>query len=75
METRNVLDHVPEEVVDLVLPASEVSALHEVVGLLPPAAGRGVQLERPQEVAGVPGKGENGLNNDYIAGGINKDSS
>ena len=53
-------DHVPEEVVDLVLPASKVSPLDEVVGLLPPAAGRRVQLEGPQEVRGVLEVGSHG---------------
>ena len=36
--------------------------LDEVVDLLPPAAGRGVQLERPQEVGGVLEVGSNGQN-------------
>ena len=31
-----------------------------MVGLLPPAAGRGVQLERPQEVGGIPEVGSDG---------------
>lgn len=53
-------DHVPEEVVDLALPAAEVSALDEVVGLLPPSAGGGVQLERPQEVGRVLEVGAHG---------------
>ena len=33
-----------------------------MVDLLPPAAGRGVQLERPQEVGGVLEVGSNGQN-------------
>ena len=44
------LDHLPQELVDLVLPVAEVSTLDKVVGLLPPAAGGVVQLEGPQEV-------------------------
>ncbi len=42
-----------EESVDLVLAVAEVSAFDEVGGLLAPSAGRGVQLEGPEEVAGV----------------------
>ena len=53
------LNHVSEKVVDLLLPASEVTALDEVVGLLSPSTGRGVQLEGPQEVAGVLEVGAN----------------
>ena len=34
----------------------------EVVDLLPPATGRGVQLERPQEVGGILEVGANGQN-------------
>lgn len=45
-------NHVAQQVVDLVLPVAEVTAVHEVVVLLAPAAGRRVQLERPQEVRG-----------------------
>ena len=47
------LDHLSQELVDLVLPVAEVSTLDKVVGLLPPAAGGVVQLEGPQEVRGV----------------------
>ena len=47
---RRGLDHLTEKVVDLVLPVAEVSALDEVVGLLAPSTGRGVQLEGPEEV-------------------------
>merc|ERR1719427_1491482 len=45
--------------IDLVLSASEVTALHEVVDLLPPAAGGSVQLERPEKVGGVLEVGTN----------------
>jgi len=54
------LDHQPQERVDLVLPVAEVSALHKVVGLLPPAPGRVVELEGPQEVGGVLEVGADG---------------
>ncbi len=47
------LDHLTEKVVDLVLPVAEVTSLDEVVGLLAPSTGGGVQLEGPQEVGGV----------------------
>merc|ERR1719427_2076035 len=45
--------------IDLVLSASEVTALHEVVDLLPPAAGGSVQLERPEKVGSVLEVGTN----------------
>ena len=49
----NGLDHLLEQLVDLVLSATEVTTLHEVVDLLPPPAGRGVKLEWPEEVGGI----------------------
>merc|ERR1719232_1490944 len=45
---------------DEVFPAAEVSALDKVVGLLPPPAGGGVQLEGPQKVGGVLEVGPDG---------------
>ena len=54
------LDHLTEKVVDLVLPVAEVSSLDEVVGLLAPSTGGGVQLEGPQEVGGVLEVGADG---------------
>merc|ERR1719229_380830 len=47
------LDHFLQEVVDLVLSATEVSTLDEVVGLLSPSPSWVVQLEGPQEVGSV----------------------
>lgn len=47
------LNHVLKESVDLVLSVAEVAALHVVNHLLAPSALRVVQLEVPQEVAGV----------------------
>jgi len=47
------LDHLSQKFVDLVLPVAEVTTFNEVVGLLPPAARRRIQLERPQEVASI----------------------
>ena len=41
-----LLDHLPEEGVDLVLPVAEVSALNKVVRLLAPSAGRSVLREK-----------------------------
>ena len=60
IDNDTVLDHFSQKVVDFVFPVAEVAALNEVVGLLPPAAGRGVQLERPQEVGGIPEVGSDG---------------
>merc|ERR1711931_567696 len=54
------LNHFVEEGVDEVLPVSEVSALDKVVRLLAPPAGRGVELEGPQEVGGVLEVGPDG---------------
>jgi len=56
------LNHLLQQLVDLVFTAAKVTTLDEVVDLLPPAAGRGVQLERPQEVGGVLEVGSNGQN-------------
>jgi len=47
------LNHLLQQLVDLVLAAAKVTTLDEVVDLLPPATGRSVQLERPQEVGGI----------------------
>merc|ERR1719239_997093 len=47
------LNHLLQQLVDLVLTAAKVTTLDEVVDLLPPPTSRGVQLERPQEVGGV----------------------
>ena len=52
MMTRQ-LDHFLQEVIDLVLSATEVSTLDKVVGLLSPSPSWVVQLEGPQEVGGV----------------------
>ena len=54
------LDHLPQELIDLVLPVAEVSTLDKVVGLLPPSTGGIVQLEGPQEVGGVLEVGSDG---------------
>jgi len=54
------LNHFRQERVDEVLPASEVTALDKVVGLLAEATGGSVQLEGPQEVGGVLEVGSNG---------------
>ena len=54
------LDHLPQELVDLVLPVAEVSTLDKVVSLLPPSTGGVVQLEGPQEVGGVLEVGSDG---------------
>ena len=59
MMTRQ-LDHFLQEVIDLVLSATEVSTLDKVVGLLPPATGGVVKLEGPQEVGGVLEVGSDG---------------
>merc|ERR1719411_1130061 len=48
-----ILDHFLQEVVDLVLSATEVSTLDRVVGLLSPSPSWVVQLEGSQEVGGV----------------------
>ena len=53
------LDHLPQELVDLVLPVAEVSTLDKVVGLLSPSPSWVVQLEGPQEVRGVLEVGSN----------------
>ena len=55
----NDLDHLLEQLVDLVFSATEVTTLHEVVDLLPPPAGRGVKLEWPEEVGGILEVGSN----------------
>jgi len=54
------LDHLSEELVDLCLPVSEVSTLHEVVDLLAPSSSGVVELHGPQEVAGVLEVGSDG---------------
>jgi len=54
------LDHLSEELVDLVLTVTEVAALDEVVNLLSPSTAGSVQLEGPQEVAGVLEVGSDG---------------
>jgi len=59
MNNDNSLNHLLQQLVDLVLAAAEVTTLDEVVDLLPPATSRGVQLERPQEVGGVLEVGAN----------------
>ena len=51
---RHKLDHFAKQLVDLGLPAAEVTSLHEVVHLLPPPSSGVVQLARPQKVGGVP---------------------
>merc|ERR1719239_1095140 len=56
------LNHLFQQLIDLVLTAAKVTTLDEVVDLLPPPTGRGVQLERPQEVGGVLEVGSNGQN-------------
>jgi len=50
---KTMLDHLSQELVDLILPAAEVSSFYEVVCLLAPSTGGIVKLEGPQEVAGV----------------------
>jgi len=61
-ELQDELDHLLQQLVDLVLTAAEVTTFDEVVNLLPPATGRSVQLERPQEVGGILEVGANGQN-------------
>jgi hypothetical protein len=46
------LDHLLEEIVNLVLPVAKVTAIHKVVVLLPPSARRRVEFEVPEEVVG-----------------------
>ena len=53
------LNHFLEELVNLVLPAAEVTTLNEVVDLLPPSTGGCVQLEGPQEVGCILEVGSN----------------
>lgn len=48
-----ILDHSSEELVDLVLTVSEVTAVNVMDGLFAPTCGGVVQLERPQEVTGI----------------------
>ena len=52
-------NHFLKQFIDLVLSASEVTTLHEVIDLLPPAAGGSVQLERPKKVGSVLEVGTN----------------
>ena len=63
MENRNIfsffLNHCTKKVVDLLFPVTKVTTLYEVVGLLAPATGWGVELEGPQEVGGVLEVGAN----------------
>ena len=47
------LNHLTEKSVDLVLTVAKVTTLNKVGSLLAPAAGRGVQLEGPEEVTGI----------------------
>jgi len=47
------LDHLSQQLVDLLLTVTEVTTFDEVVGLLSPSSGGGVELEGPQEVGGV----------------------
>jgi len=47
------LDHLPQELVDLVLPVSEVSTFDKVISFLSPSTGGSVELEGPQKVAGI----------------------
>merc|ERR1719410_594105 len=54
------LDHLPQQLVDLLLTVTKVTTLDKVVGLLSPAAGGGVELHRPQEVGGVLEVGADG---------------
>ena len=67
------LDHLLQEVIDLVFSASEVSTLDEVVGLLSPASSWVVQLEGPQEVGGVLEVGSN--SEDLVDQILNTDDS
>merc|ERR1712156_610253 len=59
---RRELDHLLQQFVDLVLTAAEITTFDEVVDLLPPPAGGGVQLEGPQEVGRVLEVGTDGEN-------------
>ena len=45
--------YLPQQLIDLVLPAAKVSTLHEVVDLLPPPTSRSVHLKWPQEVGSI----------------------
>merc|ERR1719239_1067329 len=56
------LNHLFQQLIDLVLTAAKVTTLDEVVDLLPPPTSRGVQLEGPQEVGGILEVGSNGQN-------------
>ena len=56
------LNHLTEKSVDLVLTVAKVTTLNKVGSLLAPAAGRGVQLEGPEEVVGLLELGTNGDN-------------
>ena len=47
------LNHLTEKSIDLVLMVAKVTTLNKVGSLLAPAAGRGVQLEGPEEVTGI----------------------
>jgi len=48
----DALDHLLDETIDELLAVSEVAALGEVIGFLPPSAASVVQLEVPQEIVG-----------------------
>merc|ERR1712019_179312 len=67
------LDHFLQEVIDLVLSATEVSTLDKVVGLLSPSTSWVVQLEGPQEVGGVLEVGSN--SEDLVDQILNTDDS
>merc|ERR1719239_1916378 len=56
------LNHLFQQLIDLVLTAAKVTTLDEVVDLLPPPTSGGVQLEGPQEVGRVLEVGANGEN-------------
>ncbi len=47
------LDHLLQQVVNLILTVAKISPIYEVVGLLSPASIWSVELEVPQEVVGV----------------------
>lgn len=56
------LVHLPDQLVDVVLPVAQVTSLNKVLELpLVEAAVRAVKLERPQEVRGLLEVGANGV--------------
>ena len=61
-EPSNILDHVTQQCVDLVLTAAKVTTFNKVIGLLAPASVGSVQLKRPQQIRHILEVGSDGEN-------------